>query len=75
MTSITPEAVDGTPDAYEGVIKMVDFLVQVPEGYKNTLKATITNNAVADITVCFGAVMAVSVCCCVWMGHAKGGDR
>ncbi|XP_063873590.1 uncharacterized protein LOC135107540 [Scylla paramamosain] len=59
LISVTPVPVDGTSNAYEGVMKMVDFVVEVPEGYKNTLKAIITNTAVTDMTVCFGAVVAV----------------
>ncbi|XP_050714209.1 uncharacterized protein LOC126997255 [Eriocheir sinensis] len=46
-------------DAYEGVLKMMDFVSVVPAGYRNTIKITITNNAPADITLCFGAVVAV----------------
>ena len=61
LLSVTPVPVDGTSNAYEGVMKMVDFVVEVPEGYKNTLKAIITNTAVTDITVCFGALVTVSV--------------
>lgn len=58
-------------DAYEGVLKTMDFVSVVPVGYRNTIKIIVTNNAPADITLCFGAVVAVSIYCSCLTRHRR----
>ncbi|XP_068218814.1 LOW QUALITY PROTEIN: uncharacterized protein [Palaemon carinicauda] len=50
---------DGTDDAYEGVMKMVDVKLTIPEGYGHLVKIRIINTQLADLSLCTGGVFLV----------------
>ncbi|XP_042229759.1 uncharacterized protein LOC121871477 [Homarus americanus] len=55
--SLVAEAMDGTGgDSYDGVMKIIEFKLTVPADYRKEVIATITNTAVADITICLAAL-------------------
>ncbi|XP_069952979.1 uncharacterized protein [Cherax quadricarinatus] len=54
---VTAQGVDGTGNAYDGVMKLVNFNLTVPAGYGKEVTATITNNAASVFTICFAAVI------------------
>lgn len=54
--TVVAEGLDGTDDAYEGVMKQVNFKFTVPKDYAQVVTMKITSTQVADISLCFGAV-------------------
>ncbi|XP_042876938.1 uncharacterized protein LOC122256373 [Penaeus japonicus] len=53
--TVEVDGADGTADAYDGVMKLVDFKVIVPEGYSQEAKFTVKHTS-ADLKLCFVAV-------------------
>lgn len=49
---------DGTADAYEGVMKLIDLVLTFPDGYGQPVVITIENAAPTDMNLCFVAVAA-----------------
>lgn len=57
--TVEVDGADGTADAYDGVMKLVDFKVIVPEGYSQEAKFTVKHTS-ADLKLCFVAVYKAS---------------
>lgn len=57
---MVPVGTDGTPDAYEDVMKLVDIPLVVPLDYKKQVTITVSSSAVTDIKICVIGVFVVS---------------
>lgn len=56
---VTVDGADGTADAFDGVMKLVDFKITAPAGYAQEAKFTVKHTS-ADIKLCFVAVYKAS---------------
>ncbi|KAK3861203.1 hypothetical protein Pcinc_032801, partial [Petrolisthes cinctipes] len=56
---VEPDGTDGTPDAYEGVMKLVDIPLDIPVDYKEQVTVTVSSTAVTDIKICMIGVFSV----------------